>query len=246
MPKVKIFGVLKEVLGNVCINDNEIIANNLSLLNDIDLQKYHQIMINMGGNKKSDNTYIFPFNPIILYEKLLAGGDTNIANKYNYYPTHDNVAKEYLIKGIDFSNKKALEPSAGDGVIARLMRDNGADVHCVELMQEMREALLLQDFKLIGSDFMLLPLSYQFDIILANPPFFNYSDIKHIQKMYLHLKENGIIRAIMSELNYNSNNNTSLSFRQWIAQVGSVTFLGKGLFLHLGTDVSTVLIEIRK
>ncbi len=248
MPIVKPSQALLQFIKQATLNENSILfpSNKYRFLSKIDKDNLHQIMVNATGKKESETCYSFLFNPLFLHEKLVATGNVNIANDFQFYPTHKEVVNSHLLNGLDLSGKKALEPSAGCGNIASEMRDKGAQVYCVEIMQEMCECLMLNGFEIIGSDFMLLDTSLKFDIIIANPPFCNSQDIKHITKMYDHLAKGGTLRAIMSTTSYNGSNKQAKEFRSWLSEKGTCTDLGRGLFAYLGTNVGVSMIEIVK
>lgn len=86
---------------------------------------------------------------------------------FQFFPTPEALAREIVeIAGIR-DGERTLEPSAGQGNIARFM----PSPDCVELDPKKRAILEGQGFRVVGDDFMTFEPSEPYDVIVMNPPF---------------------------------------------------------------------------
>lgn len=97
---------------------------------------------------------------------------------FQYFPTPEALAREIVeIAGIR-DGERTLEPSAGQGNIARFM----PSPDCIELDPKNRAILEEQGFRVVGDDFMTFEPSEPYDVIVMNPPFCKGQDARHILK----------------------------------------------------------------
>lgn len=143
-----------------------------------------------------------------------------------------------------------LEPSAGDGAIARATRErwSEAKLKCVEFNYTLAAHLRDQGFDTIQDDFMELPVEgLEADLILMNPPFEKGQDIEHVIKAFRCLKDGGQLVAIMSPSAFFVKNTKAENFRNWFNVVEGTKFdLPQGSFEKSGTGVGAVLVTIHK
>lgn len=96
----------------------------------------------------------------------------------DFYPTPDEVI-EKMLEGLDLEGKTVLEPSAGKGNIAKVLKERGAHVIMCEDNKDL--ALIASQYgDMIASDFLTVQdveISH-IDYIIMNPPF--SEDDKHI------------------------------------------------------------------
>ncbi len=97
----------------------------------------------------------------------------------DFYPTPPHLASRMasLIKGYP---QNILEPSAGRGNIIEAMQTkfrhswgSKIEVSAIEIDQDLRAILRTNDIKVIDSDFLAFAGPDKFDLIIANPPFYN-------------------------------------------------------------------------
>lgn len=118
----------------------------------------------------------------------------------NFYPTPAPVT-ERLLAGLTVRpGDTLLEPSAGKGDMAAVIRrhypDNRLDV--VEIHPGLRQALAAQAFTLAGSDIFQVRTSY--DVVIGNPPFCsNFQDVHHFMHGWKLLKPGGRIAMVLHE-----------------------------------------------
>lgn len=95
-----------------------------------------------------------------------------------------------------------LEPSAGDGAIARWMPNNTSNT-VVEPSNDLQARLMrnVNNVKLFKSGFELMGLHNKFNGIVMNPPFGlgGKTAIEHVAKAYKHLKDGGRLIAIIPD-----------------------------------------------
>jgi hypothetical protein len=145
----------------------------------------------------------------------------------------------------------ALEPSAGKGNIADIIRPLVGRLLVIESHPLLQQILTFKGHMLAGSNF----LDYQgtADVILANPPFGNYNnpeDLWHLYHAYKYcLNKRGRLVFVICERSFVSDDETCNRFRAWLKDVGAlIDPLPPGSFL-LGerpTQVNARLVVIRK
>lgn len=116
-----------------------------------------------------------------------------------FFPTPVELAESVIDLAEIKPGNTILEPSAGLGHIAELLRAEYPenDLKLVEYNVSLAEALKQKGFEVDNSDF----LTYQggpFDRIVMNPPFENLEDINHVQHAFTLLKPGGRLVAIMA------------------------------------------------
>ena len=116
----------------------------------------------------------------------------------DFYPTPDNLAWEMVhsleteIHGFRRFPSPVLEPSAGDGALARqihttsgiyhdpktgkvrreyLDRLEKVDLDCIELSSDLRAKLKKDDFRVVHDDFLTFRPCKKYAAIVMNPPF---------------------------------------------------------------------------
>lgn len=172
----------------------------------------------------------------VLDEILLTGEYTDSKKEYQFFETPDELAKEIVFIANIKEGESVLEPSAGKGRIAKLIK--GCD--CIELNDENYSHLLNNGFNVVGRDFLTSKKKY--DVIVANPPFSKQQDIDHINHM-LDLAFRVVSVASASILF--RNNKKTVDFRQRIADLnGTIISLPEKSFSIEGTNVNTCLISV--
>jgi hypothetical protein len=97
----------------------------------------------------------------------------------SFYPTPRHIAARMVAK-ISDDAQNYLDPSAGKGDLAEVMRDrNGGRYHyghknkvdCVEINPELASILSAKEFSVVGYDWLTYPGVSYYDAICMNPPF---------------------------------------------------------------------------
>ncbi|TMR99583.1 DUF3560 domain-containing protein [Nonomuraea basaltis] len=143
-----------------------------------------------------------------------------------------------------------LEPSAGNGALAKAAAAESCEVHCVERYPVLSKDLLDVPgiVGLTTGDFLeITPDQYpaKFDRVLMNPPFSKGQDIQHVRHALRFLRLGGLLIAVMSNGVAWHKDKTATSFRELVEQRGGhIEPLPDEAFAVSGTDVRTVLVVI--
>lgn len=146
---------------------------------------------------------------------------------------------------------RVLEPSAGQGAIAKAAHSAAADVmiDMYELMPANNDILHGLNLRLSGigkpTDFLTVDPDPVYDRVVMNPPFGRQADIKHVSHALKFLKPVGLLVSVMaSSVTFRSNKLTT-DFRQLIeVRGGHIEELPEGAFKSSGTMVNTVIVVI--
>lgn len=147
-------------------------------------------------------------------------------------------------------NISILEPSAGSGNIVDAIHNHSfsnLEIDCVELNKEKYEVLKSKGYNAYHSDFLQWETERKYDRIIACPPFKNNSDLLHIQKMYEHLADNGIMVTLSSPRWVLDNEQHQVDFRKWLEGKNySMEMLPDNSFIEKGRTVPTLILKIMK
>jgi len=138
-----------------------------------------------------------------------------------YFPTPRPVVERMLeAAGIE-PGMTVLEPSAGKGDIADVLREAHpeADLKVIEWNMDLRAILEAKGHPIIGLDF--LGHEGWYDRIIMNPPFENGQDVDHVRHAYHCLRPGGRLVAIMCEGPFFRNDKAAAGFRAWLIAVGA-------------------------
>lgn len=181
-------------------------------------------------------------------ERKLIGAKVGI----DFFPTPKTTAERMVSDAGVEAGMKVLEPSAGNGNIAEVMRDKGANVDVLEISGELRNVLEAKGFNVVGNNFM----DYTeggYDAIVMNPPFSNNQDIDHIQHAYTLLKEGGTLTAIAGEGAFFRGTSKAQGFQSWLEEVNADvekldenTFMDKKLMVNTGANARLITIKKEK
>ncbi len=116
---------------------------------------------------------------------------------WDFYPTPTAVIDKMLEVAHLQPHHHVLEPSAGSGDLVRAIALAGVErVDCFEIHPLLRQALQLQQFNLIGFDFLMAAPNPIYDRVIANPPFGNNGVANHTIHGYNFLKPGGRLVTI--------------------------------------------------
>lgn len=195
--------------------------------------------------------FTFDFDATRVASILTRGERCNLAQEFQFFETPPGVA-DWLVSlvGEIHAGMRVLEPSAGRGAIVKAIHRVCQDVtvDCYELMPENRESLVtIQNARVMGENFEEEHATYQYDIIVANPPFSKNQDIRHLRRMYAWLKPGGTVAAITSTHWVLGQEKVCTDFKEWLKRVDAHTYeIGEGQFASSGTKVNTMAIVITK
>lgn len=174
--------------------------------------------------------------------------DEDVQWEYQFYPTPPELAAELVALADIGPEDIVLEPSAGQGGLLReIAKYHPARIECCELMFENRVVLREQGWEVVGEDFLALDTYARYTRIVANPPFSNDQDMRHVRHMYALLGFGGVMVVVMSAKFLESALDEHRAFREWLeARQAIIEPLGVGAFDAIGVDVATTLVMIGK
>ncbi|WMD23902.1 methyltransferase (plasmid) [Achromobacter seleniivolatilans] len=228
-------------------------GNAVSLAGQLDRKLYERtdkVLRAAGGawNRKA-RAHIFNDDAAARIEQIILTGEIAVPkDEFNYFPTPPTVAKLVLELGEIVPGMRVLEPSAGQGELARWCCRAGGVVDCYELMDE-NYAVLSQApcfFAAVQQiDFLTVQAQPIYDRVIMNPPFMKQADVHHVMHAHKFLKPGGRLIAIMSAGVTFRENRLTVSFRELVRDRGGfIEALPEGSFKASGTMVNTVVVAI--
>jgi predicted RNA methylase len=166
-----------------------------------------------------------------------------------FFPTPRHLVARMIEEAGDLTGKTVLEPSAGNGAIAKEARKAGAAVSCVEYNCTLANILRQDGFDVENGDFMECQPK-PFDLVLMNPPFERGADALHVMHAFKFLREGGKLVAIMGESSFFRSDRAAVEFRDWLESVGGTseqlpdgTFSGADAYRSTGVQTRIVMIS---
>lgn len=153
---------------------------------------------------------------------------------------------EALVDAADLlPGHSVLEPSSGEGAIAKYCAGLGARVTCFEIDPKLAAKTREVGLQTIVQDFLTMTPSPIFDRVIMNPPFTKRQEAAHVLHALQFLKPGGRLVSVMS---------AGIEFREchWYRAVrdmvtargGAIARLPQGSFSVSGTEVNTCLVSI--
>ena len=189
----------------------------------------------------------------------LKGGETvNIQQQTQSFYTPAGLANDVCrqvlpSQGVSLTSKplkgmRGLDPSAGEGALADVVREWGAETVTVENWPVAVGKLRGKGYDVHDRDFLSVSPEEigLFDFIVANPPFSRDADIRHAQHMLAFLKPGGVLSVVMSPRWLESDQRSHVAFRELLKGYDVETVMvPAGTFRASGTDVATVRLVIK-
>lgn len=228
------------------LKTSEIDGSLLRLPGQLERKLYERVskVLKAIGGKWSSAKKAFVFKEDVgdLVTSIADSGEfTPDRQTFQFFPTPEALAREIVeIAGIH-DGERTLEPSAGQGNIAKFM----PSPDCVELDPKNRTILEEHGFRIVGDDFMTFEPSEPYDVIVMNPPFCKGQDARHILKAISIAKRKVVAIASASVLWRNDGQYKEL--RNVVEQYGGyMRELPDKSFKESGTMVKTALVVIDK
>lgn len=204
-----------------------------------------------GGRYHSGGFFDFPagIDAAHVLVQLQAGNKVNGKKDAQFFATPTKLARSVCAAAGSLAGKRLLEPSAGDGALADLAREAGADVTVVENWSVNVLKLKAKGYEVVDRDFLQVQPDDLglFDIILANPPFTRGLDMTHVEHMWKFLKPGGTLSVLTSTSWENGSQRKQLAFRAFLHANGtSITRIPPGAFKASGTCVGVMHLVITK
>ena len=233
------------------------IKENLYILPEqLDRKTYEQVnkvLEALGGKwnrKLKGHSFAKPMDEV--FAALITEGEVEVPADFDFHETSPDLAAQVIAQAEIKSGMLILEPSAGNGALARPARyavggSRNRNLICIDIMRQMVENLWRQEFYARCEDFLSMKPEFwaPMDRIVMNPPFSKNADVKHVAHALSFLKPKGLLVSIMSAAIEFRNNAGYPALRDLIRNCGgSIEPLPEGAFKHAGTKVRTVLVTI--
>lgn len=239
--------------------DNEVLAvlsrsqtegNALTLVGQLDRRLYertNKVLEAAGGkwNRKA-KAHVFDSDAADAIEQIILTGEITIPQDFGYFPTPAPIVERLLEIADIEPGMLVLEPSAGQGNIAKAVAEL-ADVDCIEFLPKNAEAIQAAGFArdLHVGDFLAIEPAPIYDRVVMNPPFERQADIKHVTHALRFLAPGGLLVSVMAAGVLFRDNRLTTEFRAMVDERGGeIEECPEGAFKESGTMVRTVLVTI--
>jgi predicted RNA methylase len=161
---------------------------------------------------------------------------------------------------VEFGQASALEPSAGEGAIVRALLRGGCekvtaienDPHGVEMLRHLAKRVNEKceaekpALRVIASNFFDHQMG-AFDAVVMNPPFSSAQEVEHVLRAWEFVKPGGVLVSVMSASAQHRTSGRYSVLQKFFEKHGAeFTPLPSGSFQESGTNVSTVMVVIKK
>jgi predicted RNA methylase len=245
----------RELVGLVAVDEesNRVWYPGDDHLPDWDLLKH--VVETLGGvwskgGRKRKGGFVFPPEIDAVEAIALARetGEIFDPKLVGYYPTPDALADALVAPLAIRPGERVLEPSGGDGALARAVRRAcpEAQIVCVDLLKPHVAQLREQGFEARAGDFLKLGLAefgQPFDVVVMNPPYGGQGrpEIRHVLHALDLLRVGGRLGALLpNSLRYRQDGLTT-ALRAELERLGAVIQDNPhGSFESSGTMINTV------
>ena len=208
-----------------------------------------RVLLKAGGVYKKGGFVFDEADPAEIQARLIGGEVVNDKKKFQEFFTPPEVADLLIREARIEDHTRVLEPSAGQGALARLIEARyKVTVECVELQARNADVLESKGLSVVQGDFLKLHPSHLgglFDRIVANPPFSNNQDIEHVRHMADFLAESGRLVSLMPLSCRTGGQRKQVVFRDWLDEVDAeISWVPEGMFRQSGTLVPTCAVCI--
>jgi predicted RNA methylase len=212
--------------------------------------RVNKVLVSAGGKwHKGRRAHIFADDPSgVLGLALETGAIVDERKASQQFFTPDALAHRIAQTAKIGDDMIVLEPSAGDGSLARAASLRGGNVVCVERDARLAQRLLADGFVTLLADFLTVSLSHTFlkaDRVVMNPPFADGQDIAHVTHAFGFLNYGGRLVAVMGSGVKTNQSKAAIAFRRLVdANGGEFQNLPDDSFVESGTSVRTVLLTM--
>ncbi|MGM9322306.1 ParB/RepB/Spo0J family partition protein [Deinococcus aquaticus] len=206
----------------------------------------------LGGkwNRKA-GAHLFQTNARDVLARVLDGEALPKKNPLAFFATPEELARQVVNAVVELDGVRVLEPSAGTGALADVLREYGAQVDVIELDDTRRAHLQGAGYPVVGTDFLAFTPSEPYAAIVMNPPFRSEDDaqayIAHIEHAWTHcLAPGGTLVAIAPSGFTFRQDRRAAAFREFVEQHGEYGLNDERAFVESGTGVQTATVYVRK
>lgn len=215
----------------------------------------NDVIASLGGVWKSGKVkaYVFPSDPATIIADVLDAGEYTKASDLAFFETPTTLAERMVRIAHISSASYVLEPSAGEGAIARVVHATGAKLQCFEFDQKRQKKLYDDGFVSCGADFLKVSQTMHgpFDAVVMNPPFSlpnqPHADVEHVTHAMRFLRPGGVLVAVVAGGVLFRSTKVVVTFRETVAAAGgTIESLPAGTFKASGTGVNTALVTFTR
>jgi phospholipid N-methyltransferase len=204
----------------------------------------NKVLDALGGKwNRSAKAHVFPEACADLIDSAIETGSYTRPADMGWFPTPPELADQIAAMADIHPGMFVLEPSAGEGALARAAYALSDFVRCIEVDQKRAEKLAYWfDPTLVTRvDFLEVTPHPAYDRVVMNPPFAKRADIHHVMHARNFLKPGGKLVSIMSGGILFREDALTTQFR---ALCSTIEALPEGSFTASGTDVRTCVITM--
>jgi hypothetical protein len=219
----------------------------------------NDVLTRLGGKWNTRaKAHLFPHDPAPLLFEVQESGVMPDKNPNAFFPTPTDIV-ERMCEWITFKAAvpRLLEPSAGDGAIAKQVRHlmnttAGRDyvLDCCEIDAARAAWLEADGFSVVAPDFLNYSPPCPYDVVLMNPPFAVAGDslayITHIERAWGFVGRGGVLAAIAPIGFTFRTDRRSTSFLALVQEHGHFEALPANAFKESGTGVATALVVLTR
>jgi hypothetical protein len=231
-------------------------AQTIKIVAQLDRAVYagtNEVLTRLGGKwNKSAGAHVFPYNPATLLKAVLDTKEMPPKNPTAFFPT-PKVVRDLIQENLVISpNCRILEPSAGTGALADLIRSNSTCAHIdvCEVLPINQSVLKSKGYNIVAHDFMSYEPTRKYRLIVMNPPFSLEGDqsayITHFFHAWEMLADYGDIICIVPTSWMHRTDKRSTEFREFVMERMDYTPIEAGAFKESGTMIPTMMINGQK
>jgi hypothetical protein len=237
------------------LTESTINANILTLPGTLDRTTYTEVdkVLKECGGKwhKGKKGHVFATDPTEQIQAIIGSGEVMLLSKNGFFPTPRALAEQLVgYSDIWDGGLSVLEPSAGNGGLADVIRESHPDAKLtlVEIQPRLCLELRGKGYEPIQGDFLAMEPNPTFHRIVMNPPFENQGDIEHITRAFTHfLAPGGRLAAIGGGSWTYRKDKKSQAFNELLSDYGMMDESNEaGAFKESGTMVGTRTVVLWK
>lgn len=220
-------------------------------LNRKQYELVNAVLMALGAKwDKKSRGHVFDYDIKSELENVIATGIvTDWKKSTDFFYTPEAVVNEMLglVPHPILGAFTVLEPSAGQGHILDVLKDNFPNANIIAIEQNPMHCnrLVEKGYEPINDDFLNIDPT-PVEVVLMNPPFTYQRE--HIKHAYNFLESGGLLISVAaSNIITDSKIKKHIEFNEWFESVGGAEYnLPQNSFKESGTCVSTKLIVIEK
>ena len=194
-------------------------------------KQFDDVMIALGGKraKVGNSEFQFDYDFMEIRDEVAMSGKIPDKFTHQFYPTPEPLAQE-AVGWLDIQDgDKCLEPSAGQGGLAKFMAGDVTAVEVSDLNCKVLGAVRKDNpIEVINDDFLrVAPSLPLFDKICMNPPFSQGRAKLHVEAAMEKLKTGGVLVAIVPPSMMEKLNDSRFTY-EW-SEVKERQFVGTGV-----------------